>query len=137
MIPIILFVTIFGERVFAFYIIISVINLFILKLILSKDASTLLKSDELDKCVDVGSLRLLENKIIKLSINLYRSSVFVITSVAIIAVDFNIFPRIHAKTNEFGISLMDLGVGLFIFCHSMRVIRNSNDETNKRISFKR
>ena len=57
------------------------------------------------------AIKTLENTIIRLSINLYRASVFTITSVAIIAVDFKIFARIHAKTSEFGISLMDLGVG--------------------------
>lgn len=37
-----------------------------------------------------------------------------LTSICIIAVDFPLFPRSHAKTERFGISLMDMGVGMFI-----------------------
>ena len=68
-------------------------------------------------------------KLIKLSINVFRTTLFVIVSISILATDFRIFDRTHRKTLDFGVSLMDLGVGLFTICHSLKVIRNPKNDT--------
>ncbi|KAF1766810.1 hypothetical protein GCK72_006768 [Caenorhabditis remanei] len=45
----------------------------------------------------------------------FRSLTMVLVTVAILAVDFPIFPRRFAKTEKFGHSTMDVGVAAFIF----------------------
>ncbi|XP_012270122.1 uncharacterized protein At4g17910-like [Orussus abietinus] len=52
-------------------------------------------------------------------ITIFRALTNVITIICILAVDFKVFPRKLAKTEVYGYSLMDTGVGLFMVANAL------------------
>ncbi len=52
------------------------------------------------------------------AVSMHRANVMLMTCLAILAVDFRAFPRKFAKTEFYGTSLMDAGVGSIILCSS-------------------
>ncbi|KAL0107215.1 hypothetical protein PUN28_015621 [Cardiocondyla obscurior] len=66
----------------------------------------------------------------------FRALTNIITATCILAVDFRIFPRKFAKTEVFGYSLMDTGVGLFILANALVAPEARDFSTARRGGFR-
>ncbi|XP_015433623.1 PREDICTED: uncharacterized protein At4g17910 [Dufourea novaeangliae] len=68
-------------------------------------------------------------------ITTFRAFTNIITVICILAIDFRIFPRKFAKTEVFGYSLMDNGVGLFILANALVAPEARDFAPNHRLGF--
>ncbi|KAG8189648.1 hypothetical protein JTE90_018497 [Oedothorax gibbosus] len=67
----------------------------------------------------INSKEVVKQDINKSFVEGYRGHLFLATAICILAVDFNSFPARFAKTETFGWSIMDAGVGSFIVVHGL------------------
>jgi phosphatidylinositol glycan class W len=75
----------------------------------------LLTAQERNTDLIIGDL----NSEFKTFISEFRSLMMIFVVASILAVDFTTFPRRFAKTESYGFSLMDAGVGIFIISNSI------------------
>jgi hypothetical protein len=128
----VLLVTIFLNTLTDYTEICCIISIILtLLLIISMNKKSLKVSNESsDKTIEDKSyfnFELLNGKMVKYAVYIFRTSAYVQTFVAILSVDFKTFRIYMLKRNTFGIGYMDVGIGMFVFCHSLRLIRNSNN----------
>ena len=65
-----------------------------------------------------------------------RTFLTLLTVVAILAVDFSAFPRRLAKVETYGVGLMDVGVGLFVYAHGVTSLEARGGGTSGSSVFK-
>lgn len=56
------------------------------------------------------------NPTLRDAVSVHRGTVMLVTCLSILAVDFHAFPRKYGKTETYGTSVMDAGVGSIVFC---------------------
>lgn len=104
--PIILSVTIWSDKLNSLIYTLAFIDLPIIAKLLYELVNNKTKSKLSDIKIPTGNREF---------ISIVRAIINLLTAVCILAVDFQVFPRKFAKTENYGFSLMDTGVGLYVF----------------------
>ena len=83
-----------------------------------------IRSDDFEPSMGQGGegeedlVRMQHMNVLKDAVSMHRAHVMLLTCLSILAVDFRVFPRRYAKTEFYGTSLMDAGVGSIVLCSS-------------------
>jgi hypothetical protein len=104
---------------------------------IKKDATKTEDKSKVDENMDEAER--LRSIIVNYTFSTFRTMVYMVTSISILAVDFQIYPRSNAKTETYGVSIMDLGVGAYVIGHALKSVQKSTNvefiRTAKQSSF--
>jgi hypothetical protein len=104
---------------------------------IKKEATKTEDKSKVDENMDEAER--LRSIIVNYTFSTFRTMVYMVTSISILAVDFQIYPRSNAKTETYGVSIMDLGVGAYVIGHALKSVQKSTNEefirTAKQSSF--
>jgi phosphatidylinositol glycan class W len=84
---------------------------------------------KVEEKVDMNEIENLRSLIVSYTFSTFRTMVYMLTSISILAVDFQIYPRSNAKTETYGVSIMDLGVGAFVIGHALKSVQKTTNES--------
>lgn len=111
--------------VYTDYTLISCMTSLLIAFVAYQLSKTSYKPDTVNEIIDAMNSRM------KPFLSNYRATMMLATCFAILAVDFNLyFPTRFAKCEEYGISLMDIGVGGFIFSSALTTARSRQGDSN-------
>lgn len=117
-VPLLLSMTVYAEAPGALSVLMLVATAVLLLLPPIEDGAPLPTrvDDGTASACDVGDRSVFQASLPPLrALSTYRAHMMLMTVLSILAVDFQVFPRALAKCETYGVSLMDLGVGSFVF----------------------
>ncbi|THV06260.1 hypothetical protein K435DRAFT_25292 [Dendrothele bispora CBS 962.96] len=114
--PLLLCMTLFAMHPIALFLLFAVPAMLICLTMEKKESRAMLPSSATVPTFAASGTMERKLKITQLpALTTYRAHMLLMTMFAILAVDFPVFPREMVKCETFGVSLMDIGVGSFVF----------------------
>jgi hypothetical protein len=75
---------------------------------------------------ELDSSKVFHEKIILLAVSQFRTSLVIVSCIVILAAEFDIFKMLNEELSFYGLFLVDVGIGYFIMCHSMKVFKEQD-----------
>lgn len=131
--PLLLIVTVFSKFVIESFVVSTILLIMSSLAFIYYAKSTTSQKGAINQSIGTVSSNKLE------FLSLFKGINMLLTLISILAVDFKVFPRSFAKTEAYGIGLMDIGVATFIIASALtsraaRGIDSSNISSNEKVT---